>query len=228
MILQEATNWCNGQIGHALDYDGQYGCQCTDFVNYYIRFVTGKDAYAQGYAVPAAAQYFDVAAPTGWTKVANNPSDKNQVPPQGAFIVYSGAMPGTGGAGHVEVVDSADANGITVWNQNWGGKQYVQHLTHTWNNYVRGWLIPNFETPAPPSGFPKTVSIIVPTLNVRTGPGTNYPGQQANTPDGQLHQGNAATVTGQVTGGSYFINGVESDQWYTNKYGRYFAVLGTK
>lgn len=147
MTVQEAVNWCNGQVGQSLDFDGQFGAQCFDFFNFYYQTVTGRNPYSDGAGVPNAYQIYDIDFP-GWTRVANDMNDPNQLPPQGSVIVYDGGLPGSEGAGHVAVIDYADSKNVTVWDQNWGG-MYVHHQSHMWTGHERGWLIPNFDQPAP-------------------------------------------------------------------------------
>jgi hypothetical protein len=134
-------NWCNGQVGKALDFDGQYGAQCTDFFNFYYQLITGHNPYHDGYAVPGAKDIWNV--PTAlFTKVPNNASDPNQLPPQGAILIYDGGLSGSGGEGHVAVIDSANAKQVTVFDQNWGG-MYVHHQSHMWTGHELGWLVFN-------------------------------------------------------------------------------------
>lgn len=83
-----------------------------------------------------------------------------------------------------------------------------------------------FASPPPP--VVKTVTVTLPTLQVRTGPGTNYQGNQANTPDGLLHAGMVVTVAGEVTGQNVSIGGVTSNKWYKSVRGNYFWSGGTR
>lgn len=141
MTVQDFVNWCNIQVGKSLDFDGQFGAQCTDFFNYAYQYLTGDNPYHDGYGVPGAKDIWGV--PTSlFSKVANNPNDPNQLPPQGAILIYDGGLAGSGGNGHVAVVDSADAKQVTVWDQNWGG-QYVHHQSHMWTGHEIGWLVFN-------------------------------------------------------------------------------------
>ena len=38
LTVSDAMNWCESQVGKALDYDGNYGAQCVDFVYYYYQY----------------------------------------------------------------------------------------------------------------------------------------------------------------------------------------------
>lgn len=141
MTIQEAVNWCNSQVGKGLDFDGLYGAQCVDFFNFYYQFITGRSPFQDASGVAGAKDLWSVNWPN-FTKVANNPNDPNQLPPQGAILIYDGALPGSGGYGHVAVVDYATTSQVMVWDQNWGG-QYVHHQFHGWTGHEIGWLIFN-------------------------------------------------------------------------------------
>lgn len=228
--LNDAVNYLNSRKGSTVDFDGKYGGQCVDLFNAYYQFVSGRNPYNNGYGVSSAYKLYDVPTPAGFTKVANNPNNPNQLPPKGAIIIYARTLPGSGGHGHVEIVDSADARGLRVWAQNWGGVQRVQNLYHVWptGGHVRGWLVPTFTTP--PAAQATSVTVIIPTLDVRTGPGTQYPGNKANTVDGMLHQGMVVPVAATVKGNSYTIPapGKSGDLWHRSVRGNYFAAGGCK
>jgi hypothetical protein len=48
--------------------------------------------------------------------------------------------------------------------------------------------------------FNESVTVNITTLDVRSGPGTNYEGSQANTPDGMVHDGNTVQIIGYTAG----------------------------
>lgn len=139
MTVSDAMAWCNQQVGKALDFDGVYGAQCTDFFNFYYQHITGRNPYSDGAGVAGAKDLWGVAFPN-FTKVQNNPSDPNQLPPQGSMLIYDGGLSGSGGYGHVAIVDSANAQQVTVYDQNWGG-MYVHHQAHMWTGHEIGWLV---------------------------------------------------------------------------------------
>lgn len=114
MTLQE---WANAalthQFGNYIDVDGYYQGQCWDLAAHYAREVVGCPSLP---TVTGGAEgvYTRFAAPIPdyFTKVANNPSDANQLPPAGALIVYG---PTSGNRyGHIEVVMGANASGVDV------------------------------------------------------------------------------------------------------------------
>lgn len=157
MTRQEALNWCEGQINKQLNYDGMYGNQCTDFINYYYEHVTGQNPYSKGYAVPSAYQYFNVDC-DNVTPIRNNINDLNQLPQPGDVMVWKSGLAGTYGNGHVAVVVAADANTMTVIEQNWGGDRVLKH-TRGWTGQELGWLsFRQFDAPAPaPAPAPQVV-----------------------------------------------------------------------
>lgn len=83
--------------------------------------------------------------------ITNNPNDANQVPPRGAVLIWNGAMPGSGGAGHIAIMDHTNGpNSFISFDSNWGGKtcHFVQHNY----SYLIGWMVPKASTPAPQGG----------------------------------------------------------------------------
>lgn len=84
-------------------------------------------------------------------------------------------------------------------------------------------------TPHPAPSIPgvvnlvQKVKVVTPVLVVRTGPGTKYPGGQANSTDGHLHQGTVVEITGYVKGES--IDG--NPWWLRSTRNHYFWSGGT-
>lgn len=151
MTRAEAVNWCNSKVGQGMDFDGWYGNQCVDFSNFYVQAL-GLNVFGGAFTwtVGYAYQLFDAANDANFDKVLNNLSDPNQTPTQGDIVILNSNW--AGGAGHVQVFDSSDANGYWCWEQNWSG-QYVEHRYHNWSaiaSYWTGWLIPKMFNSAPP------------------------------------------------------------------------------
>jgi hypothetical protein len=142
MTRTQAVQWLHSKDGGRLDFDGKYGNQCFDYFNYYYQFITGRNPYSDGYGVEGAKDIWNV--PTArFTKVKNDPKNPNQFPSPGDILVYNGTW--GGGYGHVEMVISADKNGVTVSAQNSKG-QYVDEEFRSWGNIVNGligWLVFN-------------------------------------------------------------------------------------
>lgn len=139
---QKALQFRDQYNNQHIDEDGYYGAQCWDVVARYAREKYGCPSLPTGsggaeglFRVHAApiTQYFDV--------VANNPNDANQVPPNGAIIVWSGtwsppwghtAIKLAGGVGQLMTVFEQNGN-------NPGGNAYQKQRNYTG---VSGWLVP--------------------------------------------------------------------------------------
>lgn len=135
MTRESAIAWCQSKLGQGLNFDGLYGCQCTDFFNYYYQYIVGSNPYSHGYGVPGAKDLWNVVNPR-FNFIKNNPNDFNQLPKPGDIMIYSGAMPGSGGYGHVAIVGEAKE---VYYEQNYGG-MYVKKNTRKFNGYEIGWL----------------------------------------------------------------------------------------
>ncbi len=112
----DAVNWCRGKLGYGLDWDGVNGCQCVDFVAYYLNYL-GNTGLIGG----NACDYAYKTVPEGWSKIAYY---DGFVPMPGDIAVWTYSSGKYAAYGHVAVVVSADANQMTVIHQNWSG-QYV-------------------------------------------------------------------------------------------------------
>lgn len=147
----------NEHNGKGEDYDGAPAddpIQCVDLPKFYLKECFGVNPGAWG----DAHDYFDGVgsarmAALGWTKVPNNPSDPNQVPPRGAIVVWSANLPGSGGGGHIDICWSSSPGAATFvgFDQNWGGKA-AKLVTHNWS-YLLGWWLPP-SAPAPAQAAP--------------------------------------------------------------------------
>lgn len=131
-------------LGKAIDWDGLYGAQCVDMVAQYCVDNNKPVAYAN------AKDWADNPALQGaFDWIANNPNDPNQLPKRGDIVVFSGAQPGSGGYGHIDIFDMITGADTSTWqglDQNWGG-QYVHFVpNHVWT-YVLGWWTPKAATP---------------------------------------------------------------------------------
>lgn len=135
MTRTDAIGWCQSKLGQSLDYDGQYSAQCVDFFNFYYKYITGRNPYADGFGVPGAKDLWNVRV-GHFDYIQNNPNDYNQLPEPGDIMIYSGSMPGTGGYGHVAIVGEAKN---VYYDQNYGG-MYVKRNTRAFNGYELGWM----------------------------------------------------------------------------------------
>ncbi len=128
--------------GVHIDEDGYYGAQCWDLVARYAREVVGCPSFptvtggAAGLfsnTAPVILQYFD--------RVANNPNDANQIPPDGAVIVWGTTWSPPYGHTALKTAGGAGQN-MTVIEQNGnnpGGAAYIKSRNYTG---VTGWLVP--------------------------------------------------------------------------------------
>lgn len=108
--------------------------------------------------------------------VANDHNNPNQVPPQGAIMIFD-ATPQAGYTntfnnpdGHTGVCDSADANGYTLLQQNSPSTGSPANLKqYPWKfRPCIGWYVPTSSTPAPtPAPIPTGQTIFLPST---TGP----------------------------------------------------------
>lgn len=220
MIRTDAANWCNSKIGQGMDFDGWYGNQCVDFSNFYVQAL-GLNVFGGAFTwtVGYAYQLFDAANDANFYKVVNNISDPDQTPSQGDIVILNSNW--AGGAGHVQVFDSADASGYWCWEQNWGG-QYVEHRYHAWSAiaaYWTGWLVPKIfdTTPAPEVLAPHQRKIGSDKMNYRLSPNTSAEISKVFEPGdildfkgfvhGEIVDGNDIWFVGAYTGGYVWSGG---------------------
>lgn len=135
MTRQEAIQWCQSKLGQAMDYDGVYGAQCTDFFNFYYKYLTGRNPYSDGFGVPGAKDLWNVRV-GHFDYIQNNPNDYNQLPQPGDIVIYAGSMPGSGGYGHVAIAGEAKN---VYYEQNYGG-MFVKRNTRAFNGHEIGWM----------------------------------------------------------------------------------------
>lgn len=131
----QALAWAQSQVGKALDYDGVYGAQCVDLIQYYYAYLGVTPVTGNG------CDYATNALPSGWQRL------QGASPEPGDILVYSGT--GSNPAGHVAIYESDYSH----YNQNVSGKQYVVKCTWHYAAYEPYWGVirPNFsdgKTPA--------------------------------------------------------------------------------
>src|SRR6266702_234069 len=127
MTLQEFFDKNNGQ---PLDFDGYYGDQCVDEVQFYNRDVINALALI-GNAIDIWTTY----PKDFYEQIANTPDNFTN---PGDIIIWGTDI---GKFGHIAVVKSADANSFTSLDQNWNGHQYCEFVIHNYTS-VLGWLRP--------------------------------------------------------------------------------------
>lgn len=139
---QKALSFRDQYNNRHIDEDGYYGAQCWDVVARYAREKYGCPSFptvtggAAGLFTNTAAiikQYFD--------RVANNPNDANQIPPDGAIIVWGTAWSPIYGHTAIKLAGGRGQN-MTVFEQdgnNPGGNAYQKVRNYSG---VIGWLVP--------------------------------------------------------------------------------------
>lgn len=135
------------------DFDGWYGAQCVDLINFYHRDVIG------GSFVPAEGakdwfENFPKTASDKYDKITNNMNDPNQLPSRGDIVIWGGRLAGSGGYGHIAIVLSADKKGFTSFDQNFPTGSLPHQQYHTWTETVLGWLHPKSAPAASPAPAP--------------------------------------------------------------------------
>lgn len=131
--------------GKSLDYDGKFGPQCVDEIDYYMRDVLGFPIVWAN-----AIDWFGKDQP--WlTWVANTPTN---VPPKGAIIVWRQDFKvGTGIYGHIAIAyQDIGVMQFTSFDQNWGSP-FCKLVRHTYEGVI-GWGIPNHAPPPTPAPLP--------------------------------------------------------------------------
>lgn len=210
MDVQTALNeFVSANNGHPLDFDGQYGAQCVDEVQFWAKAL-GKRPFT-GNAINLAGEN-----PDQWTYIHNSPS---AVPTPGSIMVYAtnNSAVGTGPYGHVDIFLSGDVNSFTALDQNWAGKQYCQEVHHSSYAGILGWLQPIESAPTPPptpSNF--TVEVLRPT-NTRSAATTAAPVAGS----GLLTVGATFTAVGEVPGQDVNQNGVHTNLWFHSALGHF-------
>ena len=138
--------------GKRVDVDGfpaWQPYQCYDWATKYMQVTRGVSGNPicrpSGGVKDLYLNFANIKTTTGkylksyYNRVANQPWNAKQVPPRGAIIIWSGQQPGSGGFGHIGVVDSAWGSGFKSYDQNWGGT-YVHAVNHNYS-YILGWLV---------------------------------------------------------------------------------------
>lgn len=151
--------WLATAPGVAMNPDGHYGLQCVDLVDQYAQDIFGVPWSQSIGGVTGAKQLLDAAPDAFWIRTDNNPNRPDLIPSRGDVVVFSGSA--INQWGHTAVVDSADANGMWVIQQDgfaapliWAdGNWYSNKPAHrVWLPYysngtgpISGWLTPRTE-----------------------------------------------------------------------------------
>lgn len=127
MTAQEFFNKYNG-VG--LDFDGYYGDQCVDEVQYYNRDVVGAPALTGN-----AIDIFTTYPKDFYDQVTNTPDG---VPQVGDIVIWGTSI---GQYGHIAIFVKGDPNQFTSFDQNWPLNSLCHFQPHNYSGVV-GWLHP--------------------------------------------------------------------------------------
>mgnify|MGYP005767588047 CR=1 FL=1 len=162
MNLKEFGDWALAQQSVANPPpNNKYKGQCVSLIQQYLYRVFGIPFQAHGNAKDWAYNI-----PDGFTKVSGTPQ-------KGDIIVYGANYPGSGGYGHIGFMDY----NYKFFEQNGAKSLAVSYRDTIPSGYI-AILRPNNQDKLglnTNSNVPYLVQVTADALNVRTGPGTNYP-----------------------------------------------------
>lgn len=212
-------DFINQYKGRAWDFDGYYGAQCVDLVQFFAKWL-GYGRFT-GNAIDLWNQ-----AGSNYVQIPNTPSF---VPQAGDIAVWGRSF--GNGYGHVGI---CTGNGNRDWfeslDANWGDSRalVVRHNYVGFLGVLRPKKLIPAPVPAPHVAAKRLVKVTLPNLQVRVAPNVTAAGNKANTPDGMLHAGMVVEVAGEVDGQQVTINGVTSNKWAKSVRGNYFWLGGTQ
>ncbi len=111
MTAEDAIEWVKSKVGQSVDVDYVYGAQCVDLIKAYYTFLGFCPVKGNG------SDYTFNVLPPGYVRI------QGAKPQKGDVLVYTG---GSKGYGHVAIYESDYSH----YHQNYGGNQYVMHITH--------------------------------------------------------------------------------------------------
>jgi CHAP domain len=133
--------------GKYLDYDGHYGAQCVDLIDFYCRDVLGIPIVWAN----AIDWYGKDAAFEQW--IPNRWGDMSSYPLPGDIVVWhADHIVGTGVNGHIAICVSANGMAFTSFDQNWPPGSPCHLQGHNYQG-VTGWgrrAKPPSPMPVPP------------------------------------------------------------------------------
>lgn len=144
MTLQEFQN---KYLGKQVEYHS-YGAlaynQCVDLINAYINQCLDNNTKDYTEIIGTNAKDFGTKFDRDdFEWIINTPTN---VPQRGDVMVWNGNV--GGGAGHVAIFLSGDANSFKSLDQNWSRVERVTLENHNYNNVI-GWLRPKGQTTTP-------------------------------------------------------------------------------
>jgi hypothetical protein len=153
---QYQEKWFASAAGRKVDPDGVWGFQCVDAPKDYFEAIFGVDWLKGWPGRGNACDMFGTASTAYFKKIRNDPNNPNLIPERGDIIVWEGtAVNGVNPYGHIAIVLSANAKGVTVLQQDGFLQAPIFVGTLGYSNpgtgMVYGWLRPWFDTPAAPA-----------------------------------------------------------------------------
>lgn len=192
--------------GKSLDFDGQYGAQCMDLIEFWAKALGKRQFGGNANTVPGKNH-------DQWTWINNTPS---AVPIPGSIMCFApnNASVKTGPYGHVDIFLSGDVHSFTALDQNWANVQRCVEVHHGSYSGVMGWLEPIMAATPPPAPVGGTARVLR-TTNVRTAPSTTAAVTSV------LQPGNTFSYTQKIVGQEVSQNGVTTNLWYHSTLGHY-------
>lgn len=143
MANPEVEEWLRTAEGVAMNPDRAYGLQCVDVIDQFAQDLTGVHWSQSVGGVVSANQLLDVTPDAYWIRIDNDPSNRNQLPERGDFVIFGGD--GVNPHGHVAAVLSASRDGAEFLQQD--GSNRTRPVHKAWlgwdqvgTGHVTGWL----------------------------------------------------------------------------------------
>lgn len=133
---QDALNWISQQVGKSLDFDGHYGAQCVDLIEFYLQHLGIAPFYGN-------AKDFWESGFNGGGQLTRSTTDK-----PGAIVVFK---PNAGNEynGHLSLEHDNLGSALKSLDQNWYNSgpngSPAAWVTHAKDASIYGYLIPNFQ-----------------------------------------------------------------------------------
>jgi hypothetical protein len=124
--------------GRFIDFDGKYGCQCTDLIRQYLLEVLKLDPFAIPAVTYAKQMYTNYWNNKYFKRVTNTPTG---VPKKGDIVIWGWRWPVTGIAGHVAIFSGGNTSRFISFDQNYPTRQPCKFVNHSYTG-VLGWLSP--------------------------------------------------------------------------------------
>lgn len=132
--MDSLLDWVSRRAGVPVDLDGEYGPQCMDLVNDYVKQVWGLGP------LPGNAIDLPRVSVPGFHWIVNGPKN---APSPGSIVVWRGpdAVVGTSRYGHTAICLAAGSMVLLTFDQNWPTGHAPQLVLHHYRA-VMGWWQP--------------------------------------------------------------------------------------